>query len=355
MKKKILCFLYATQLVFNVTCCISNRVEDINDVKEITSPEELPNTTTKIEYLAYRTSIEKTPEEFGNYKKISDFIDNFNRAYFGVDYTNEESIFDYKEYVSSYLQEINQKNYEEMKENIVDKKIQVDYVKTNIDNIIFSSYSGNYFVDCTVYMLVKNDPPYVKDEKKYYQQKFYFYVTEENNKLVICSISGYSEWRAEETTTPYMLDEGTENNIKSIYLNENGLDKMKDLDIVKKQVEEYFKNFYTADYSNIGDIKNRILNMTSINYQARTNEIMDFRINDLKENKLVVEFKNIDYRLINYVSFENLYIIALDVTYSTNNGQVVKTPFKIDVINENNNWKIDRISYIGENFIVSQT
>ncbi|SHI26569.1 hypothetical protein [Clostridium intestinale] len=343
-----------------IGCGKKENIENSNKIetKEITSIEELPKENTKIEFLAYGTSIEKRPEEFSKYKELHDFVDNFSKGNFGVDYTNEESIFASKKYLSNELQERNEKNYENIKSDIVDKKKQIDYVKTNIDSIIFSNYSGNYFVDCTIYTFVRNDPS-VKEQNKYYQTKYYMFITEENNKLVLSNGNGYGKFRAEEipsTSPAYMIDEGTDDDFKTTYVAEKELSKFEELDSVKNNITQYYTDYYSINYtSDMNKFKSELLKFISDNYKSDIGTLIDNRIKDINENKFELEFKSVNYRVINYTAYDNKYYIALDVIYNIKNtDETIKTPFLLDLTKENDEWKILKQRYLGENFIIKQ-
>lgn len=341
-----------------IGCGKKENTEDSNkteNIKEITSPEGLQKEEPWIEFLAYGTSIEKTPEEFNNYKTIKDFIEGFNKAESEVDYTKEETYYDMKNYLSDFLiQKLG--DYSENTKKIKDNKLQIDYVKTNIDKIIYSNYSDSYYVECTVYTFVKNDPD-IPIQNRYYQKKSYIYVTKENEKLVMASAITISRLPAEQIYTKptyYRLDTGTEDNITGVYLTEQEVDKLPELDSVKSKTEEYFKNYYTANANDMNGFDTKILNLTTSKGKEDIKNTVSNRINDIVSNKYELEFKGLVYDELYYSEFDSTYYVTTRVFYDIKNKEGIEIPYCISLKKENSEWKIDGQMTGGENFIVKQ-
>jgi hypothetical protein len=362
VRKKILCILGSILLLSSLVGCKSNNTPTTNQpqitntVKEFTKSEELPTTKTKYEYLGNNTSIEKDFKEDSNFNAITELVNNFNKAMVEIDYTKVDTFFDYRNYISSGAL-TNQKNIDDQVEstNFKDKKLQVEYIKTNIDNVTFNSYSDTYFVEYTYYSLIKNDPA-VAEQNKYYQNKYYLLIIKENDKWVVDKWNGFSSVRAEQTPTlpiTYMLDiEKT----KSVYLNEKELDKMKEMQAVKDRLEAYFKDYYSKlDYQKTDGFTENMLKYIANDSQKDMKDFYESTLKDVKENKYKTEFKSIDFKLINYTTFDNVYYITLNVNYHINsNNQNIKTPLMIKLVKENNEWKISYYHKIGVNLIISQ-
>ncbi|WP_286908982.1 hypothetical protein [Clostridium sp. UBA1652] len=354
--KKVITVLLSLMLGTSILigCGKKESIEDSNKIesKEITSAEQLPTAETKVEYLGYKTSIEKKPEDFNNYKEICDFVDSFNKSLVDIDYTDESTFFDFRNFGSTdYVNSLSNVNNDNEIADIKDKKIQVQYIKTNIDSIVFNSYADTYFIDSTIFSYAKNNPS-VSEQEKYYQSKLYLYITRENGKLTVLKYNGFSDVRAEEVPTSpviYMLDS---DKTKSNYVKEKNLDKFSDLDNAKKTTEEFFEVFYLMNSNNLNDRKNKLLKFASNDFIETINKLMATQENLMRKEEYVTEFKSIDYKVINYLQFNNSYVLSIDVTY-THNGSVVRTPFMINLIKEDDSWKIDKQTYIGENLPIT--
>lgn len=360
MKKKILCILSSILLISTLVGCKSNNTattnqpQPTNTVKEFTKVEDLPTTKTKFEYLANNTITEKDFKEDSNYNAVTQLVDNFNKAMVEIDYTKEDTFFDYRNYISGGA--LKNENINSDQSNITDiknKKLQIEYVKTNIGNVTFNSYSDTYFIEYTYYSLIKNDPA-VAEQNKYYQNNYYLLIIKENDKWVVDKWNGFSAVRAEQTPTipvTYMLDiEKT----KSVYLNEKELDKMKEMQAVKDKLEAYFKDYYgKLDYQKTDGFTENMLKYISSDAQQDMKKYYESTIKDATENKYKTDFKSIDFKVINYVTFDNTYYITLNANYHIDN-QNIRTPIMVKLIKENNEWKISNYRKIGVNLIVSQ-
>ncbi|MDD7793711.1 hypothetical protein [Clostridium sp. 'White wine YQ'] len=359
MKKRILSILCTGLIVTSLVGCKNTNTDtkknDSNATVEYTKVEDLPKENTSFEYAADGTIVKKNFKEDSNYKAISEVVNNFSKGLFTVDYNDDKTFFKFRDYLCSEALKLqndseDQKTIDKFKQD----KVQSDFVKTNLDKVVYDSSINNYLVECTVYTYVKNDPS-VSIQNRYYQNKIYYKVEKENDKWVILSWLVYNSVLAEETPsspTIYMLD--TSEN-KSTYISEKDLSKMKDLESVKDIISSYFNKFLSIKYQSAGSFKDEQLKYIAKDEQQSFangfKETSDYYV----KNRLDGTFKNINFDLIDYSSFNNEYYVEVSIEYSLSNGKSYRTNSKISLLNEDNTWKVYSAKIFRNPILISQT
>ncbi|WP_138205453.1 hypothetical protein [Haloimpatiens lingqiaonensis] len=360
MKSKLLCTLGFLFIMFSlVGCGVSNPSQTTtNKVAKLTNADQLPAVNTQYEYYGDNIPPTKDFNKDNNYDTITKLVDNFNKAWFEVDYTKEDTYFDYRNYLTNFqLEKEKKKDDKKSIDNIITKKLQRDYIKTNIDSITYNDYSKVYIAECSAYTLEKNNPS-VSKQNKYYQNKIFLFILLENNKWVVDTETHFSPVPAEQVPTrpiTYMFDNNKDTDVyDSIYLKDNELYKMKELQNIKDELKLYSEAYYTLDYKNTDNYNNTVLNFITNNYKENIKGSTDNIIKQVKDNKIELKFKAIDYKFFNYVNTNNSYWVVYNVIFYNNGNTLQTPPITARIVKEDNKWKIDSLKYTGNISIINK-
>lgn len=349
MRKKILCILSSVLILSSLVGCKNNKTPVIsqpqttNEAKEFTKIDDLPvQGEIKYQKLADNKSQELNFKDDANYDKIINLLENYNKRNWTYDYnTFDINFFKYRDYMTSKAKENDDKetNEEEVIKSVKDKKLQCEYAKTNINSVIFSIYDNEYLIDETVYMFPKNDPEFI-EQNKFYKKRYVVNVTLEDGNWLIKSWLVMPNVRAEEKETKFLFSESG----KTIYLDENELGKMSELDAVKKSVESFYKGFYDVDYENMQNYGSEFLAYCAKDYTNAKQNIEDFKDSILK-GKIKQKLRTVDYRLIHYDSTSKQYFIfCIPIIDRTSENEVWQSPILLTLIKEGDTWKISNVS-----------
>lgn len=354
--KKALALFLVVSVTIGITGCSNSGGSTVADYKV---DSDLPKQESiNYEYLANNTLYNKDFKTDANYNSIIAVVDNFLNSTTTINYStaNATTLSKFYDYCSESLKAVNSSSQIQTDlKNTKGKKIQSKYCKTNLNEVIYNSYSNSYFVDCTCYVFIQNSPD-VATQNKYYQYKRYFNIINENNKWVVDNFNGYSSIRAEESKSIYMLDISKTN---SVYLQKSNINKLTDLTSVQNTLAEFLKTFYTTDYKNTSNYENNLVKYGSFTGKSYLSELASNLVQSDKSTQLQGKFLSVDYNYIDFSSYDNSYWITVipkwNITHQ--DGAATNTTLicyeTIHLINQNDQWKIEKIQQDSDNLLIS--